>query len=250
MTIREATKARWEEMKTKSRKERWDYFKYYYGATAITIALALILAVSLIKILLFPTVPSFYCLFMNSMETNVTQSYLEDFVVSQGQDIKKHPVYTDFTVFVSEDTSVEEFDALEKMGAVIAAGEVDMLAAHKELFVSMGYNDYLTDLRTQLDEETLANLAEERRLIYIDQNIIDTMIDQAFESLDFRIEFPEENAPETMIDPVPVGVILDPESEFSQSIYVIGDTPVLGISCTTQRPELSKAFLYHALELN
>ena len=248
MTIREATKARWEEMKTKSRKERWDYFKYYYGTTAITILVTLILTVSLVKILLFPEVPGFYCLFMNSIETNATQSYLDEFAVSQGVDIKKHPVYTDFTVFVSEETSVEEFDALEKMGAMIAAGEVDSLAAHKDLFVSMGYNDYLMDLRTFLDEETLAKL--EGRLIYIDQNIIETMIDQAFESLDFRIEFPEEDAPETMIDPVPVGVILDPDSEFSQTVYVIGDTPVLGISCTTQRPEMAKAFLLHALELN
>ena len=248
MTIREATKARWEEMKTKSRKERWDYFKYYYGGFAVTILIALILTGSLIKTLLFPEVPSFYCLFMNSMETNVTQSDLDDFAVSQGVDIKKHPVYTDFTVFVSEETSVEEFDALEKMGAMIAAGEVDSLATHKDLFVSMGYNDYLMDLRTFLDEETLAKL--EGRLIYIDQNIIDTMIDQAFESLDFRIDFPEEDAPETMVDPVPIGVILDPDSEFSQSVYVIGDTPVLGISCTTRHPEMSKAFLLHALELN
>lgn len=250
MTIREATKARWEEMKTKSRKERWDYFKYYYGSFAIATVVTLILLGSLIKILLFPEVPSFYCLFMNSMETNMTQSYLEEFAVDQGLDIKKHPVYTDFTVFVSDETSVEEYDALEKMGAVIAAGEVDSLAAHKELFVSMGYNDYLADLRTLLDEQTMAKLAEERRLIYIDQNIIDTMIDQAFESLDFRIDFPEENAPETMVNPVPVGVIIDPDSEFGQSVYVTGDTPVLGISCTTTRPEISKAFLYHALELN
>ena len=248
MTIREATKARWEEMKTKSRKERWDYFKYYYGNTAITILVSLILVGSLIKILLFPEIPSLYCLFMNSQELTVTQGYLEDFATSQGADIKKNPVHTDFTVFLSEETSVEEYDSLEKMNAMIAAGDIDIISAHRTLFSSMGYNDYMTDLRTIFDEETMAQL--EGRLIYIDQNIIDTMLDQAFEELDFQIEFPDDQSPETMVNPVPVGVLLDKDSEFCNSVYMHGEDPVIGIACTTERMEISKAFLLHALELD
>ena len=133
---------------------------------------------------------------------------------------------------------------------MIAARELDVFAADPQLFENYTKNEMFLDLRDVYSEAELEALGD--KVYYIDYAEVIKAKEEAEKALangemvtaedEGNYEFVRRD-PAEMEQPIPMGIILEDSQKLTDYECYIGVTPIAGIAASTERPEVSKAFI-------
>jgi len=141
-------------------------------------------------------------------------------------------------------------NTVQRIIAGCAIQDVDFIAGDPYAFQVCAYTSQrlFVDLREFLDEETLAKYAD--RLYYMDNAIIDMLNAPVGEQVEPNaLEYPKDpKKPETMKNPIPVGIDVSDREDLQKAYYLDGTTIYVGAIKSTARPELTKQFLNYLLK--
>ena len=204
----------------------WDYYKWY----VIGGVLAVIFTVSLIRTIFFSKDTALYIAWINfsdfaAEDTDVYQPLL-DYLAEQGLDTDHYDIVMDSTLRLSNTEMTEEaVIGSQKIGAYIAAKELDGIVAGRDMFLTQAYQDLLLPLSDYMSEDEIASLEEQGLLFYIDYKLVEEIT--STESMIFDEAFlstlPDPTDPDSMEEPVAVGVRVDGSSVIGNSYYLLDD---------------------------
>ena len=212
----------------------WDYYKW-------PILIALFVVISVIS-----TVISL----ANEKEV-VLSGYLFDSYYTTDQD----EPFADFPNYAKLDHKTETADfyanltlygmyaeTSQQFFSSIAAGHTDFAVAAPETFLRLSYDSfkYFYDLREIMTSDQLEKLSD--RLFYVDASMLDQLNGQG------TIQLPDHDKPETMKDPVPIGI--DIRGGRGVDALYLGEKPVF-LTVVNNAPHLDMTLQFlEYLDLN
>lgn len=146
-------------MKGKSFKEKLQYFWEYYKLPTIVIVFALILVISLIKTAINNRDVAFEAVMVNCIDTPDPVQFEEILGIDQK---KEAVVYDNSFSMLADPASYNEsfYTSAQKLVAVVAAAQVDVMISDKELSESYFNSEFFADLRNYFTEEELLKMNE------------------------------------------------------------------------------------------
>lgn len=229
MTVSESIKKTKEALKEKTPKERISYFFEYYTWHALGVLLVIvILAQSVVSIATRKdTVLSGNLL--NCFTPNGDQAYQDAFFEYAGLDAKKAEILLQTDMQLTSALSPSNAENFQLIHASVAAARLDFIVGDVTPFQKCAYSkSYLfMDLRNHLPAETLEKLAD--RLYYVDGDILYKELDPFTDEASGNVEYPDPHKPETMVDPVPVGIEISGCRNFMDVYYPQNKTMYIGI---------------------
>ncbi len=239
MTIREAIRAKQRQMRERSPQARRAYFWEYHKAAVIALAVAL-LACILVAVDVFGKKDvAFHGMFLNAEERQSGQ-LIADFAKAIGIDPEKEEIKLDSALKISQNAnSTEDLYGIQSLVTRISAGAIDTVACDGELLISFGYLGYLADLRQVLTAQELERL--DGSLLYVDQAVLDALSEAALDPEGVLQDYPDPGKPDTMEDPVPVGILLN--GALDGAFRFSGGAAAIGVTATTNRMETCQVFL-------
>ena len=250
MTIREAIRAEWKSVKNRTPKERFAYFREYYGMKTIVVAIAVVLLIAFVITMVTKKEYGYSGVFFGATPQSSADQYLSDFAQAAGIDpeVYELSIQSSLDIRMNDKITEETYQAMQSFAAMVAANMVDNVAADVDLFLYYSYLGYMADLRTILTEAQLAELAP--YLHYIDGKLLEEQ-NNSDEGLTFEYgQCPDSRKPEAMVNPIPVGIDLSAATDAFHSSYTFSSkVPVIGICASSEHPGSALAFLQYALGL-
>ncbi|MBE7002180.1 MAG: hypothetical protein E7421_05770 [Ruminococcaceae bacterium] len=231
-------------IKKMPKKERFAYFLDYYKWHVVAIVLALALLVQGVVTICNRKEIVFYGVLLNCMIGVDDEAFLDGFYQHAGidPDTQEAAFYTD--LMLKDGNSKNDITAFQRIIAGIATKETDFVVGQEASFRLCAYNTskLFVDLREFLDADTLAQLSG--KLYYIDGAIVEQLSAEVGTEIDPNLmTSADPTKPETMTDPIPVGIDISDRQAF-QSAYYFPDTVLyLGIVSNTPRPELCRQLI-------
>lgn len=242
-------------MKTKDMdfKGKLNYFWYYYKIHTFAAIIIVIFVSIFIHDMVTAKDYNFYGVMLNS-------SYLDEdaleasFGEYAGLDLETYDCFID-TASTFSFQSMSEYDiaTLQKLTALIQTKDLDVLVLDPQVMSNFSGNGMLLDLRNVLNKEELAKY--EGSIYYIDYAEVlkaedeDTSVSSASaedgtpDLEEIAAEAETHKHPETMTDPIPVGIFID-ESPLVQKTDCYGQLiPIYSISVTCQRTDTAVKYL-------
>ena len=239
----------WSKIKDKPTGEKWEFFWDYYKIPAICIVLAIVLLVQGI----FSTanqkqvVFSGFCI--NCKISLNEDPFWDGFYEVAGIDKETQIVGCSSDMQIVQGQNQLNNQTIQKIIANCAIREADFVVGDPYAFQVCAYTSQrlFVDLREFLNEETLAKYAD--RLYYMDNAIIDMLNAPVGEQVELNaLEYPKDpKKPETMKNPIPVGIDVSDREDIQKAYYLDGTTIYVGAIKSTARPELTKQFLNYLL---
>lgn len=236
-----------EALKHGTPQQKFSYFMDYYKWHVIIGVAAVIFVVTTIYQIATQKDTAFYAALVNGLDLENAESYGQSFAEFAGIDTESYSVQFDTTLRIQLNSYDESSVASsQKMAALIASKDIDVLVSDIDIINQYAYNDTFLDLRDFLTEEQFA--AYEPYFYYMDLAVY-TEKEAAFSSGNFEYvtEYPDPRKPETMEEPVPVGIYLDTAAGLKENYYYSGDV-VIGVVGNTTRPETASKFIDFAME--
>lgn len=240
MTMFEYAKNAYKSMKDKPKEERWEYFLDYYKWYAI--AAVAIVALLIHSIIFFATRKDtvFGGVLVDATDSETSEAYVQELEEYLQLNTKKEQIQMQTGLALQEGFGNNRVESFQQILAFINSKSTDFLTAPETSFAQCAYSttNMLADLRDHLDAQTLERL--EGQLYYVDRDLIE----QARNStLPADIKFPDPQAPETMTDPVPVGINITGCVEFYSNYYLLTEDLYLALAVNTERTETVLEFL-------
>lgn len=142
-----------------------------------------------------------------------------------------------------------EMATSQKIGALVAAQELDVMTMDASNALVLGYQEMCADLRLVFDEQTLADLAAQDKLYYIDYDVI-RQWEAKEDQMAPIIEVPQEELiegekrenfvlpdPAEMTEPIPIGIVLSDSAFFKEYELYTTNAVIGAVSASTKRPE-------------
>ena len=245
MKISEYIRCEWTRVKKQPPKQRWEYFWEYYKWPLIGVVLAIIVLIQG-AIGLFSAKESVLSgVALNSRLGAKAEDFWDGYFDYVGMDSKKFDasVYTDINLISGQNQN--NATSIQRIMAGIAIKDTDFIVGNPDAFRLCAYSTggMLADLRDFLREEDLAKLVG--RIYYIDRAVLDQINKPVGEQVEPELlQYPKEPLkPETMKDPVPVGINISDNKAFTEGYYLPGTTVYWGIVPNTPRGELTLQML-------
>ena len=218
----------------------WDYYKWYIIVTALVIALLVQGIVGMVN--QKETVFSGFVL--NARIGVEDETFLEGFYSLTGIDSKTQQAafYTD--LILTGESKKTDITTIQRILASVSMQDGDLVISTGEGFHTCAYNTsrIFYDLRDFLDAETLEKLSD--RLYYIDGAVQDELDKPVGEFVDpYAIQYPDPRKPETMKNPIPVGIDVSDRKDLMDAYYLKDTTAYLGIIINTPRQALCQQFI-------
>ncbi len=250
MTIRESIRAQWETVKTRTAKEKLSYFWEYYGVKTVCVLIAAALLIAFAVSLITKKEYGYTGTFFGAVKQASADAYMTDFARAAGIDTEQFELTVqEFPNIRMDDAVTEEnYQAMEKFAAMVAANMVENIAADADLFLYYSYLGYTVDLRTVLTPAQLSQLKP--YLHYIDGKLLKEQ-ENADEGLAFAYgDCPDSTDPGSMHEPIPVAIDLAAATEAFRTAYTFSSgTPIMGICASSENPAAALAFLQYAFGL-
>lgn len=227
-------------------KQKLSYFVYYYKWHVIVVAAVLFFAVSIIYQMVTQKDTVFYVAMINGMELADPEEHAASFAKYAGIDTDAYEMMfdTSMRIDLSDVNSLTEdtMTSNQKLMVYIAAQEIDLLISDELNIGSHAYGDTFYDLREILSPEQIA--AYEPYFYYMDQTVAEQRREQDIfdENFDGSINFPDGRHPESMQDPIPVGLYLDDAKMLNDNFYFPGESAIVGV--VGNSPHLENALKY------
>ncbi len=250
MTVSEAIKKTRAEFKNKTPKERWAYFWDYYTWHVLGALLVVVLLAQSIVAIVNNKNTVLSGTLINSFIHTDEAAYQEAFMEYAGLDMKKAQVSFQTNIQLTNALSQANSEAFQLVHANVAAERLDFITGNVTPFQKCAYSkSYLfADLRKHLPAETLAQL--EDRLYYIDGDILYAESDPFSDESTGNFQYPDPHAPETMGDPIPVGIEISSSENFMKAYYPDNDTMYIGIVGNAPNLEQTLQFIDFLLSDN
>ncbi|MCR4634742.1 MAG: hypothetical protein K5754_00795 [Butyrivibrio sp.] len=291
----------WDDIKKQHKKVRkkgfkamasyfWDYYKV---PTAVIIVIALF-SFYLIRDMASNLPYGFYAMMINSTMHPDGEVIGEDFAGYAGIDTNSYNVLIDTNQTLSTSSyNTYDVSTQERIMAITAAGDLDVMIADQSVFEQYARNSYMTDLRDLMSEDELKKY--DGYIYYVDGAILKAIEDGTYEqassentadnesqgsqddpsvagsnsaatdetisdeeiSYMLGISSPSsivsEDAfvlpdPDSMEDPVPVGIILSDTAFMQSTNTYAGSVPIFGIIGNSSRTDLAIKFLEYLNE--
>ena len=266
MAVWDDIKKQHKKVRKKGFKAMLSYFWDYYKIHTIVILFVGIFAFYLIKDMASNLPYGFYAIMINSTLHPDSDVIGEDSAQYAGIDTQSYDVLVDTNLTLSTgEYNTYDVSTQERIMAITAAGDLDVMVTDQSVFEQYARNDYMTDLSTLMSQEELAKY--EGYIYYVDKAIIDAIQNGTYESssdastqesttettddaaadatvsdqeISYMLGISSPSSivtsdnfvlpdPTTMEDPIPVGIILT-DSAFMQSTQTFaGTVPVFGI---------------------
>ena len=243
MTIFEHIKKQHENIKSRPKEERWDYFWDYYKWHVVAIVLVIAILIQGVVSIVNRRDIVFSGILLNCIISVEDDNFLQGFYDYAGIDSKAEQAafYTD--IVLTDRNNKNDINAYQRIMAGIATKDTDFVVGQPENFQLCAYNTsrMFADLREFLSEELLEKLSD--RLYYIDGEVLQTLSAPVGETVDTNIAYPDPTRPENMKDPIPVGIDVSDRTDFQTAYYFPDTTLYLGVVANTPRPELTTEFI-------
>ncbi len=243
MTILEYEKKELADLKGQSSKKRWEYIWEYYKIHLIVAVLILVLLVQGIVTACTRKDAVFTGILINTVPTNSNSSFMEDLQDYMGVNGKKEQISFSTNIIMT-DAPADKAVAVQSILASVAIQELDMITAPVDAFQTCAYNssNLFADLRNYLDTSDLEKFAD--RLYYIDGAIIEKLNAPVGTEMDLtQLTYPDPHKPETMENPIPVGIDVSDRTAYISSYFLPNNTYYLGMITNTTRPETVLQFI-------
>ena len=248
-----------EQLKTKnmSFKEKLAYFWYYYKIHTIVGILVLIFAGNFIYDIATAKDSAFNGIMLNSYGLSA-ENLQAGFSEYAGIDLNEYDCYIDTNSSLSV-TSLSEYDMAtsQKIIAQFQTNELDAVIFDSQAFNNYSGNEMFLDLRTVLSEEELSRYQD--NLYYVDYAVIRAAREAAEKDItaensdygppvvpdaaEILAEAELHRHPETMAEPVPVGVFMTDSAFIKKTECYSSLIPVYGVPASTQRPDAAVKYL-------
>lgn len=244
MKVKEYIQREWARIQEQPPKQRWEYFWEYYKWPLIGVVLAIVL-------LIYGTVSLFTAketalsgVALNSRFGAGAAAFWVDYFDYVGMDSAEFEasVYTDISLVSGQNQN--NAASIQRIMAGITIQDTDFITGSPTAFRLCAYSTggMLADLRDFLSEDALAKLAG--RIFYIDRAVLEEINKPVGEQVEPELlQYPDPLKPETMKDPVPVGIDISSCKAFAEGYYLPGTTVYWGIVPNTPRAELTLQML-------
>ncbi len=242
MTILDYYKKELAKLKDQPPKKRWEYIWEYYKIHIGVALLVLVLLVQGIVSICTHKDAVFTGVLINTSLSADSASFMEE--LNDHFDVGRKEKIAFNTNINMANQSADKATALQSIMASVAIKELDMVAGPAEAFQVCAYNasNMFADLRDHMDETQLQKYAD--RLYYIDGAILKKINAPIGTEVDLsQLVYPDPHQPETMEDPIPVGIDVSDRTEFISAYFIPEGTYYLGMITNTTRPETVLNFI-------
>ena len=244
MTIFDYIKKEHKNIMEKPKKERLAYFWDYYKWHVIIFVLVLALLIQGILGIVNRKDTVFSGFMLNSKINVEDEAFLQGFYEYAGIDSAKEEAAFYIDVVLTDNNSKSDITAFQRIMAGISIQDADFVVGPPEPFHICAYNTsrIFIDLRKYLDADTLQKFSD--RLYYIDGAVLEQLDAPVGEFVDATtLTYPDPHKPETMKDPIPVGIDISDRKALADAYFFPDTTLYLGVIVNTPRPELTRQFI-------
>lgn len=247
MPVMDEFKEEREALKHGTLKEKVTYFFDYYKWHTAVVVVGIAFAASLISNILFSKDTAFYAAMINAMPLNFAETHSQDFAEYAGIDMADYDLVFDTSLFLSKDGLDQDSMATsQKLMVYVASQEIDVFLGGEDVIKSYAYNETFFDLREFLSEEQIAEYSP--YFYYIDKAVIEERNADRDTLSAALIKYPDPRQPETMSDPIPVGIFLDNALALQESYYFTDENTVIGVVTNTKRPATASKYIDYILQ--
>lgn len=251
--VRDEIRTQQEKTKAMSFKGKLSYFWDYYKVHTLVAVLVIGFTISLIHTILTTKDYSFNGMMLNA--DNLSNSALAEGFSDYAQlDTENYECFIDTNTTLSfVHSSQYDMAASQKIIALTQAGELDAVVFDSQAFSEYAMSEMFPDLRSLFSDKELAPYRD--FLYYVDYAKIRELQNRAPDDLslaeapaleteeDIATEAEAHRHPETMQEPVPVGIFIG-ESPFAKKSHAYDHSePVFSIPGTSKRAETAKKYL-------
>ncbi len=239
-----------EALKNADLKTKWRYFLDYYKWYVIGGVAVIFFIGSYVHSALTAKDYVLTGYFLNTyVDTVKNTEFASTFAEAAGINSDKYDLMLDTSLqFTPGSLDETSYAAQQKLMVMIAAKEVDFIAADETAFLQYASTDTFFDLREIYTEEELEKFCE--YIYYIDMDVVrekEAIIDSGnFE--DYVAPEYDHFVPEEMGDPVPMGLCIQDSPKIKDTFY-FKDGPVpMAVIVNTQHLETTKIFIDYMFE--
>lgn len=240
----------WQKVKDMPPKEKWEFFWDYYKIQAICILLAIVLIVQGVATVVNQKEIIFSGFCINCKIGIDEKPFWNGFYEAAGIDGETQTVACYSDVQIMPGQIQLNNNTVQRIIAGCAVQDTDFIAGDPYSFQVCAYTSQqlFADLREVLDEKTLEKYAG--RIYYIDKSIIDLLNSPVGEQVEpDALEYPKDpKDPESMKNPIPVGIDISDRKDLQKAYYLDGTTIYVGAVRSTARPALTKQFIEYLLK--
>ena len=251
MPVMDEFKEEREALKHGTPKEKFTYFMDYYKWHVIIAAAAIVCIASLVTQILNRRDIVFYAVMINGTELESAQEYKQAFAEYASLDLEENDIMFDTSVRLGTgDTSAYSPDvraSAEKLMVYIASSEVDVFVTEPAVVEQYAYNEFFVDLRTLLTPEQISRY--EPWFYYVDQAVVEEH-QAALGAMDMDriINYPDPLDPDSMEEPIPIGIRMEDPSALKEYYYYAGDDIVITVMVNSKRLETASSFIDFLLQ--
>jgi len=241
MAVMDEFREQREALKEKSFLERLKYFTYYYkwhvlgGLAAVGLLCWFVIDMVNSKDL------AMFGIFLNASSTTLESpdEFAEDFGEFAGIDLDEYGLSFEHTFRMGEQMDQLGLQANQTIMVYLAAGDLDVMTMDEYNFNKYAYKTAYSDLRNHLSEEMLTQYKD--YLFYMDEAFVEEVDRVAKEeTLDYVIEYPDYANPDSLTEPIPVGINLAASEKFQEYYSYSGEDAFIGILINTKNPDKCK----------
>ncbi|MBR1476456.1 MAG: hypothetical protein IJ608_00645 [Lachnospiraceae bacterium] len=236
-----------ESIKNAPLKEKISYFFDYYKIHTIVVLVTLIFALMFIHERVTAKDYVLEAALLNASPYSATDDFKNSFMEYAMIDTDKQDVSFDVSYEIAFDVmTTANIASSEKLTAMIAARQLDVIIAHTDLIDRYAYSDAFNSLGEIFSAEELDALSP--YLYYIDRDI-ELEIEKIDETVavENRLKtVPKGNEPEKMTSPVPIGIYVDENAEFAASYPFYEEGRIaLGFVGDAPHPEIVRQLILY-----
>ena len=229
-------------IKQKSLKEKISYFFDYYKWHTLAVIAILAAAVSMIIHWANMKDCALYVCLLNTMTSNQTKDYVQRFEEYAEIDRADYEVTFDTSMYIEiggrDSVTATSF---QKLAIYTAAGDLDVIVTDPEIIEYYVDQGIFYDLRQILSPEQIA--LYEPRFFYVDQVIVDAIQAADARGESYEAVFSDPRQPETMENPVPVGIFLDDCQGLKENVQFFDEEIVLTVVINSSNVETALKFI-------
>lgn len=195
-------------------RQKYQYFKDYYRLPLIIFVISAVFVGILVYNFVTRKDSAFYAAMLNSAPYEENEWFLGEYAETAGIDLDHYDITIDTGFYFKLNSSDEDsYLTTQKHETYAGAGQLDVMLGSGDEFAYFANSVLFKDLREVLSAEQL-----ERYEPYF--YYIDTAIFEYQAGLDFDPDkIPDPKDPESMTDPVPVGIYVDGSNALNKAYY-------------------------------
>ncbi|MFI3238021.1 MAG: hypothetical protein R3Y47_08310 [Lachnospiraceae bacterium] len=226
-------------------KKKWEWFWGYYKLHVLAVVICVLIISNLIYNFITQQEQVFYVGLINCAYSTDTEAY--DTAIDEYLGVNTSEEYTVYDTSMSLDENFSDYDSVQKFALRLASNELDAYISEESMFYNYAVQEIFVDLETILTPELYEYYKDD--FFYFDQALLtDGTYD--LENVHYTVadimETFDSTDPDSMQDPIAIGIYIKGTEEFYDNYYIYSDETVplvFGIISSCYHQETAIAYL-------